>query len=74
MVGENFGEFGESGAIRQSFTHQNLYRVDSMTNEYRANSKHAWKLLTISLLGLRSITTTAKDYKGHKDALYTKKF
>ena len=25
MVGENFGEFGESGAIRQSFIHSNLH-------------------------------------------------
>ena len=25
MAGENFGEFGESGVIRQSFIHPNLY-------------------------------------------------
>ena len=25
MAGENFGEFGESKAIRQSFTHPNLH-------------------------------------------------
>ena len=25
VAGENFGEFGESGAIRQSFTQPNLY-------------------------------------------------
>ena len=40
--GGNFGEFGKSGAIHQSFTHPNLHsyiiklRVDSMTNEYQA--------------------------------------
>ena len=37
--GENFGEFGESGVIRQSFTHPNLHayiiklQVASMINE-----------------------------------------
>ena len=31
-------------------------RVDSMTNEYQVKSEHAWKLQTINLLGLCSIT------------------
>ena len=50
VAGENVGEFGKSGAIRQSFIHPNLHsyiiklRVDSMMNEYQANSEHAWKL------------------------------
>ena len=50
VAGKNFGEFGKSGAIRQSFTHPNLcsyiikLRLDSMTNEYQANSEHAWQL------------------------------
>ena len=41
VAGENFGEFGESGAIRQSFTHPNLYHktasIDSMTNQIAGN-------------------------------------
>ena len=50
--GENFGEFGKSAAIRQSFTHPNLYHktvgINSATKEYLANSgEHAWlKLVT----------------------------
>ena len=47
VAGVNFGKFGESGAICQSFTHPNLYHktagINSMTNEYRANNReHAW--------------------------------
>ena len=46
------GKTGESGAIRQSFTHPNLrsyiikLRVDSMTNEYKqlANMHENYKL------------------------------
>ena len=43
VVGENFGEFGKSGAIRhQSFTHPNLYHktagINSVTNQYRTNN------------------------------------
>ena len=46
VVGENFGEFGKSGAIRQSFTNLNLYYktagIKSTTNQYRVNSGNAW--------------------------------
>ena len=37
----------------------------SMTNEYRADIAKM-EISTISLLGLRSITATAKGYKGRK--------
>ena len=55
MVGENFGE---SGAIRQSFTHPNFYHktagINSAMNEYRANSgEHAW----LKLVATKSIAT-----------------
>ena len=52
VAGENFGEFGESRAIRQSFTHSNLYHktadINSAMSECQANSgEHAWlKLVT----------------------------
>ena len=44
--GGNFGEFGKFGAIRQSFTHPNLYHktagINSATNQYQKNSwEHA---------------------------------
>ena len=39
--GGNFGEFGESGAIHQNFTHPNLYHktagTDSTTNQIVRN-------------------------------------
>ena len=44
VAGENFGEFGESREIRQSFTHPNLYHKTAgrlkftMMNEYPANT------------------------------------
>ena len=47
MAGENFGEFGESGALCQSFTHLNLAtyitkpqvnKKFTVTNEYPANT------------------------------------
>ena len=69
VAGENFGKFGESGAIRQRFTHPNLYHktagINSVMNEYRANSgEHAWLKLvatkstwTLSIPGYSPITT-----------------
>ena len=57
MVGKNFGEFGESGANAKVLLIQ-IYivklQVDSMTNEYRANSReHAWlKLVTTKSIQL----------------------
>ena len=53
VAGENFGGFGKSGAIYQSFIHPNLYHkttgINSATNEYQANRGNmlAWlKLVT----------------------------
>ena len=75
VAGENFGEFGKSEAICQSFTHPNLYRktADSQakkftaTNEYPAlkylklvgNMHSKWSASVSSPLGLHSIITTA---------------
>ena len=47
VAGENFGEFGKSGALRQSFTYPNLHHktagINFVMNEYQANSReHAW--------------------------------
>ena len=37
MAGENFGKFGKSGAIHQSFTHIVKLWLDSIMNEYQVN-------------------------------------
>ena len=55
VAGGNFGEFGKSRAIHQSFTHPNLYHktagINSATNQCQANiGEHAW---------LKIVTTTS---------------
>ena len=61
VAGKNFGEFGKSGAIRQSFTHSNLYHktagVNSAKNEHQVNrgNMHAWLKLVATKSTLDSV-------------------
>ena len=59
---ENFGKFGESGAIHQSFSHPNLYhKTAGRLCDDRANTgEHTWlKLVTTKpIVVLRSVTAT----------------